>query len=117
MPFGLLPWPESGGQGRRLDKDGGDWIFTPLPESSLSLIDRKADLKLTDEGALEGKVVVTYTGLEAYSLRLEERNEDGDARKKFLEDTLKECVPAAVDVELKAQPDWKNSSEPLVAEI
>lgn len=115
-PFGLLPWTETGVQGRRLDKDGGSWIETPLPESSVSRIERKADMKLTDDGALEGKVTVTYTGLEAYALRMEERNEDDAGRKKVLEDRMKAEVPAAIDLELKKQPDWKNSNEPFVAE-
>jgi uncharacterized protein DUF3857 len=115
-PFGLLPWTETGVQGRRLDKDGGSWIETPLPESSISRIERKADMKLTDDGALEGRVTVTYTGLEAYALRMEERNEDDAGRKKVLEDRMKAEVPAAIDLELKKQPDWKNSNEPFVAE-
>jgi hypothetical protein len=115
-PYGLLPWHETGVRGRKLDKDGGSWIDTPLPEPSLSQVQRKADLKLTDEGGLEGKVTLTYTGLEAYNLRVEERNEDDAARKKLLEDQLKECVPAAVDVEVKNQPDWKSSDQPLVVE-
>ncbi len=115
-PFGLLPWAETGVQGRRLDKDGGSWIETPLPESSVSRIERKADMKLTDDGSLEGKVTVTYTGLEAYALRMEERNEDDAARKKLLEDRMKTEVPAAIDLELKKQPDWKNSKEPFVVE-
>jgi hypothetical protein len=115
-PYGLLPWFEAGVQGRRLDKDGGNWIETPLPESSVSRIERKADMKLTDDGSLEGKVTVTYTGLEAYALRMEERNEDDAARKKLLEDRMKEQVPAAIDLELKKQPDWKNANEPFVVE-
>jgi hypothetical protein len=115
-PYGLLPWAETGVQGRGLDKDGGSWIQTPLPESSVSRIERKADMKLTDDGSLEGKVTVTYTGLEAYALRMEERNEDDTARKKLLEDRMKEQVPAAIDLELRKQPDWKNANEPFVVE-
>ena len=115
-PYGLLPWLEAGVQGRRLDKDGGSWIETPLPESSVSRVERKADMKLTEDGSLEGKVTVTYTGLEAYALRMEERNEDDAARKKLLEDRMKETVPAAIDLEVKKQPDWKSSNEPFVVE-
>jgi len=115
-PYGLLPWVEAGVQGRLLDKDGGSWIQTLLPESSVSRVERKADMKLTDDGSLEGTVTVTYTGLEAYALRIGERNEDDAARKKLLEDRMKEAVPAAVDLELKKQPDWKNSDEPFVVE-
>ena len=115
-PFGMLPWMETATIGLKLDKDGGSWIQTPLPESSVSRVERKADMKLTDDGSLEGKVTVTYTGLEAYALRMEERNEDDTARRKLLEDRMKEQVPAAIDLELKKQPDWKNANEPFVVE-
>jgi Domain of Unknown Function with PDB structure (DUF3857) len=115
-PYGLLPWQETAVRGRRLDKDGGTWIDTPLPQPSVTRVERKADLKLTDEGSLEGEVTITYTGFEAYNLRLEERNEDEAARKKLLEEQLKECVPAAIDVEVKNQPDWKSPDQPLVVE-
>jgi hypothetical protein len=115
-PYGILPWFEAGVQGRRIDKEGGSWIETPLPESSVSRVERKAEMKLTDDGSLEGKVTVTYTGLEAYALRTEERNEDDTARKKLLEDRMKEAVPAAIDLELKKQPDWKNANEPFLVE-
>ena len=35
-PFGMLPWMETNVAGLRLDKDGGKWIFTTLPESDAS---------------------------------------------------------------------------------
>ncbi len=83
-PFGLLPWMETGVTGLRLNKDGGSWIETTLPESSVSRIERKADLKLSQEtGELEGKLTVTFTGLEALGLRVEERHEDETNRKKY----------------------------------
>jgi hypothetical protein len=115
-PYGLLPWGEAGVQGLRLDKNGGNWIETPLPESSASRVERKADFKLSDDGSLEGKVTVSYAGLEAQTLRVQERHEDDAARKTHLEDLLKEYVPASMDVELKNKPDWKSANDPLVAE-
>jgi len=115
-PFGLLPWGETGVQGRRLDKEGGSWVTTPIPGSSVSRIERKADLKLTDQGSLEGKLTVTFTGLEALRRRMEERHEDEASRRKFLEDEMKEYIPAGIDVELKNKPDWSSSEETLVAE-
>jgi len=77
-PFGLLPWPETAVKGLRLDKEGGSWVTTTLPPSSDSRIERKADLKLTETGSLEGKLTVTFSGLEALWRRIEERNEDAD---------------------------------------
>jgi len=115
-PFGMLEWPETGVQGLRLDKDGGSWIQTTLPESSASRIGRKADLTLSDTGDLEGKLTVAFTGLEGMERRRGERNEDETDRKKFLEEEAKEYIPAASEVELTNKPDWSSSSVPLVAE-
>jgi hypothetical protein len=116
-PFGLLPWVETGVRGLKLDKDGGTWVDTPLPSSSESVIRRKAQLKLSEAGELEGKLTVTYTGLEASHRRVEERLADEAARKKFLEDEVREAIPIVCDVDLTNQPDWKSSTPPLVAEF
>ena len=116
-PFGLLPWPETGVNGLRLDKDGGSWVTTSMPPSSDSRIDRKADLKLTEDGSLEGKLTVTFSGLEALWRRIEERNEDATNRKRFLEDQVKEYIPVGIDVDLANQPDWGGSTPALVAEF
>lgn len=115
-PFGLLMWQETGVTGLRLDKDGGTWIKTMVPESSASRVDRHANLTLTETGDLEGKLTITFTGLEGMKRRLEERNEDDTARKKSLEDEAKQYIPAASEVELTNKPDWSSSSTPLVAE-
>ncbi len=74
-------------------------------------------MKLSDTGDLEGKLTVTYTGLEGMYRRLEERNMDEVERKKFLEDELKEQIPAAAEMELTNKPDWASSEAPLVAEF
>ena len=115
-PFGLLPWSESGTTGLKLDKDGGMWVTTAMPESSLSQVIRKGDLHLTMDGSLEGQLTFTFTGLEAQSRRLGERNEDEAHRKKFLEDYVKEIIPAGIEVELTNKPDWASSSATMVAE-
>jgi Domain of Unknown Function with PDB structure (DUF3857) len=116
-PFGILPWPETGVKGLRLDKDGGAWVTTSVPDSSVSNITRKADLKMTDQGALEGKVTVTFSGLEALSIRLELRNQDETARTKYIEDVVREFIPVLIDVDLKNKPDWSSSSPTLVGEF
>jgi hypothetical protein len=114
-PYGLLPWQETGVTGLRLDKQGGTWIKTPVPESSTSKIIRQADLKLDQEGGLEGTVTVTFTGLEALRLRLNERFNDDTQRKQNLEAELKYLIPISAEVQLKSQPDWNGSDEKLEA--
>jgi hypothetical protein len=115
-PFGLLPWQETGTAGLKLDKDGGTWVTTPNPDSSASRIVRTAEMKLTSDGSLEGRLIVTFAGLEALSRRVEERNEDEAHRKKLLEDYVKEIVPVGIEVELTNKPDWTSSAPTLVAE-
>jgi hypothetical protein len=117
-PFGLLPWVETNVRGLRLDKDGGTWVKTDLPESSTSRIERTAHLNLSAEtGGLEGKLVLTFTGLEAMRRRVEERNQDDTERKTFLEDGVKEYIPVASEVGLANKPDWTSSDSSLVAEF
>ena len=116
-PYGLLTWSETGVHGLALDKDGGTWITTPLPASSESQIERRAKLALSDAGDLEGKLTVRYTGLEAMYHRLNMRNADEVARKKFLEDAIKEQIPRPAEAELTNKPDWSNPGTPLVAEF
>lgn len=116
IPYGMLPWTETGVNGLKLDKDGGSWLQTELPDSTRSQVLRKAELKLNDTGELDGKVTVTFTGLEAAWRRLEERLADDAERKKYMEDELKGSVPVGCEVELTNQPDWKSSSSTLVAE-
>jgi hypothetical protein len=112
----LLPWSETAVTGLRLDKDGGSWVKTTLPDSSASRIERKANLRLRDDGMLEGKLTIVFTGLEALYRRIDERNEDEASRKKYLEDTVKEYVPTGIEVELTNKPEWGSSADKLVAE-
>jgi hypothetical protein len=116
-PFGLLAWQETSVPGLRLDKDGGDWIQTTLPPASESRIERAGKLKLSDTGSLEGKIIVTYTGLEAMHQRVEKRHADEVDRKKYLEERLMEQIGAAAEVDLTNKPDWGASETPLVAEF
>ena len=115
-PFGLVTWDETGVAGLRLDKEGGSWITTPIPESSSSQIARNADLKLSEDGTLQGKLKVTFSGLEALWRRVEERNEDAGSRKKFLEDQIKEYIPMGSEVELSNKPEWNSAATTFVAE-
>jgi len=116
-PFGLLPWMETGVEGLRLDKNGGTWILTTMPTSEQTRIERSAKLKISNEGDVSGKLTVTFTGLDASAFRVAESNEDETARKKILEDAVKDSIPAGSEVELSNAPDWKSVNTPLVAEF
>src|SRR5208337_3971564 len=74
-------------------------------------------LRLTDTGDLEGKLTVTYVGLEAMYLRVEERNADEVSRKKALEESATSQIAVTAEAELTNKPDWTSSETPLVAEF
>jgi hypothetical protein len=117
-PYGLLPWQETAVPGLRLNKDGGIWIKTSLPAATESRIERKASLRLlADSGDLEGTLTVTFTGLQAQSRRITEREEDDAARKKFLEEEVKESIPVEAEVDLTNKPDWSSSSPTLESQF
>jgi hypothetical protein len=117
LPFGLLPWHETGVRGFITAKDGGTWIETPHPDCDATRVERKADLRLTEDGALEGKVTVTFTGLEAFGMRRDAYDKDDSALKKMLEDSLREALPTESDVTLTNQPEWSGSSPTFIAEF
>ncbi len=117
MPFAYLPWSETAAKGLRLGADEGQWVTTTIPAAADSRIERKATVKLATTGTLEGKVTVTYTGLEASWRRVDQRNEDATARRKFLEQDLEGVAATGVDVKLTNSPDWANPEAPLVAEF
>lgn len=116
-PYGYLPWAEAGVQGLKPEKEGGSWVATTMPSSEQAVVTRTGDFKMTETGGLEGKLKVTYSGVEAMRRRLEERDEDAENRKKYLEDEVKSWVPVSIDVELTNKPDWSSSSVNLEAEF
>lgn len=116
-PFGMLPWMETGVAGLKLDREGGTWIETSMPMSDQTQVERAAQLKLTDEGDLSGKLKITYVGLEAVARRMEGRNEDDTQRKKILEEEVKRSIPTGSEVELTNAPEWQNGNHPFVAEF
>jgi hypothetical protein len=74
-------------------------------------------LKLSEMGDLEGKLTVTYSGLEAMYHRLDERHADEVARKKYLEERVTSQIGVPAEAELTNKPDWASSETPLVAEF
>jgi hypothetical protein len=116
-PYGLLPWEETGVAGLKVDKTGGTWMETSLEDSSMSEVRRVADLNLAEDGTLEGKLSVTFSGQEVYALRIDEMLKDEEAQKKFLEDKVKEYVAAGSEVELTNKPDLTSAAPTLVAEF
>lgn len=95
MPYGMLYWHEEGvlavlGNAKELDCE-----VVPLspPEATVKL--RKADLKMSEDGSLEGDVVETDTGFFAGDWRRTNRERPRDEREKQVRDEFTKRVPEA----------------------
>ncbi|HEY4580630.1 MAG TPA: DUF3857 domain-containing protein, partial [Candidatus Acidoferrales bacterium] len=100
-PFGLLAWQKTEVPGFKPDKDGGTWITTPAPASKEAMTERKAMLKLTEDGTLQGKVEFIFTGLQAIRQRRDAMEKDEAQRRKDMEDELKNRLPSNATVKLE----------------
>ncbi len=116
-PFGLLPWSETGVEGLKLDKQGGQFVTTTKSAPNDAVTRRVAKLTMGDDGLVQGTLAVTYTGQEALFRRFDADDNDDTERKKSLVDEVKSWVPAGSTVELTNSPDWNGSDSPLVAEF
>jgi hypothetical protein len=116
-PYGLLPWMETSVTGLKLDKQAGQWVTTTQTNAADAMTQRVAKLVMGDDGQVDGKLTVTYSGQEALLHRLDADDEDDTARKESLVDEAKSWVPAGATVELTNSPDWTGPETPLVAEF
>jgi hypothetical protein len=115
-PFGLLPWHQTHVKGMRLDSNGGQWVETSQLSSNAATTERKAELVLSEDGTLEGKLTIAFGDLDSLELRASGWNADDANRKTLLEHVAKTMVPASVEVELSGAPDWTGAGATLTAE-
>lgn len=116
-PLGVLPWYETGATGFVIGKDGGTWVRTPMPDEQVSRLERHATLTLSPDGTLQGKLTVSYHGLQALTRRVSMRNEDERTRREALENEVKSYVPVGVEATMVSAPDWEASNGVLRAEF
>ncbi len=112
-PFGLLPWTMTGVRGLLVNKDGGEFIDSPEPLSNQAILERVAHLQFLEDGTLQGKLEVSFTGLQALEQRLEIYREDETGKRKAIQDLMKKWFPAGATLEITNAPKWESSEEPL----
>ncbi len=115
-PFGQLAWQKTEVPGLKPDKDGGTWLTTPTPASKDALTERKAVLKLTEDGTLQGKVEFIFTGLQAVRRRRDAMEKDEAQRRKDMEDELKGLLPSTATVKVESVTGLEGSDAALKVE-
>jgi uncharacterized protein DUF3857 len=115
-PFGVLPWFETAANGVRLIKDGSEMITTPVPVNANATIVRRADLNVSSTLETSGKIQVDFSGQEAASLRLDNRDADEVGRKKVLGDEIKTWLPVGSTFEVSSIGGWEDVEQPIHVE-
>lgn len=95
VPVGMLRWQEEGAPGLITDPKQPVWVDIPLSGEDKSLIKRTAKLKLTDEGVIEGEVLVEYHGHFAIEKKEEYDNESANEREESVREELKSVLSTA----------------------
>src|SRR5579864_89273 len=114
-PFGLLPWQQTSTQALKLDKKGSELVLVPSATQDKAMMQRVANVNLSDDGTLKGEVAIQYTGSEALERRLDALKTDEAGAKKMLEDELKQSLPPGAVVKLSQAQGWEGRDEPLSA--
>ena len=81
IPFGMLRWQEEGEQSLITDPKEPVWVESPMSGPDKSVTKRRAHLKLSEDGTLEGDIIVEYTGHSAFE-RKEDMDEESDSQRE-----------------------------------
>lgn len=109
VPYGSLLWQEEGQ--KALVCDGKEPVFVDVPPMlpERNLEKRKAELKLSPDGTLEGSVRIELHGHRAVSRRIALGETKDDEREKELREDLAKRIPGAeltaLEVEALADPE------------
>jgi hypothetical protein len=99
-PFGVVSWEKTAVPGIHVTKGKPSWISTVAqPAAADAVTRRSADLRIEGEN-LEGTITVTFSGQEALVRRLATVNQDDAARRKAIEDEVKEWFPTGAVLKL-----------------
>jgi hypothetical protein len=116
-PYGTIDWRYSSAMGLRQAGDGAEISETPPLGYKQSLITRKAELSLDEEGVLTGTVSLVLKGVPGMISRQAAERADAASRKELLEADLSGVFRGRRDAELLNSPDWNDLDAPLIAQF
>ncbi len=94
-PYGVVAWQKSHVPGLLVTpKSRANWVMTPEARATDAKLTRKAALRI-ENGAIKGKVTLTYDGQEALVLRVSHHNDDDAVTRKALVEVAKAWFPEA----------------------
>lgn len=113
-PFGLLEWTRTSVQGVRQTANGNTELAqTPEPDYKQTVSQRIGQLKLQEDGTLTGQILLSWTGQEALSRRIDAAKTDDAGRTKALEDDARTLLPSAKTIKLVSSKGWDQPNDRL----
>ncbi len=117
-PYGVLNWHYAGIRGLRQRGNGGaELADSPAPTYQQAMIQRVAQLQLTEKGMIEGTLAVGFSGMEAMVRRQLAVNMNGEGRRKLVENEVRGWLPVGAEVTLTNSPEWDKTEGLLVAKF
>jgi len=110
VPFGMLRWQEEGVQALITDAKEPFFLQTPLSPGEKSKKKRIANLRLTDDGMVEGEVRIEYTGQFAVEMKEDNDEESPTVREEKLRESVTGKLSTAVLSEIKVE----SSTDPIM---
>lgn len=113
LPAGMLVWYEEDVWALLVGEKRFAWEMTPMTEPSKSVSKRSGKFKLSEDGTLEGDVVVEHTGQSAIRRRIDMFDDSPTKRDEDLVKEVKEQFSAA-EVTAATVEQFNDYSKPLV---
>ena len=108
LPPGMLYWGEEDNSALIPDPKDSIFVTTPLSPAEKSREKSKADLKLSEDGTLEGDVVIEYTG-HLGAAKKESNDDDSPVQR---EETLKEMFKGRMSTAEITNVQIENVTDP-----
>ncbi|HEU4794935.1 MAG TPA: DUF3857 and transglutaminase domain-containing protein, partial [Pyrinomonadaceae bacterium] len=113
IPLGMLLWQEEGEQALITDPKQPVWVETPMSSHEKSKVQRRAKLKLSEDGTLEGEIRIEYTGHFAIERKEQLDEESETERETALKEEVKEKMSAAEVTNIKIE-NVRDHEKPLI---
>ena len=115
-PYGLLSWPHTGTSGLRQTASGvADLGRTEPPDYKDAVSKRVGRLTLSEDGSLNGQVIMAWAKQEALIQRLNGLKTDEAGRNKGLESDVRDMLPPGSRVDFVSLSGWDDPDAQLNA--
>ncbi len=113
VPFGQLAWQHTYVQGLRQAEGGTKFDLTPGAAVKVNHMTRVANLTMDSEGAIKGKLDLSYSGAPAVRWRQMALRGDEEGLRHEMRNSLEETLPKSLEIEVSSVKNLTEYEQPL----